>query len=310
MRSASLFAIVLLTASSTRAFADDVAAASRAFSQAQRAMLSGKHSRAADLFELADSLAPSAVALRSAARARFAAGHLASAATHAAELLRRYPAEKQSRAFAEQILERLAPKLARVWVRCSSPCTIEVGGHAVAAAQRREHAFFLHPGKRTVVANFRTGKQATATLAAVANAGRTLRFEEPPEPVAPAAAPASLSREQPLRRSEGVRKRWFIGAAVATVGLGTAATMFGLATLEARDDIRRKVTMGNLPAAESAYASAETTQLMTNLFLAGTAVAGVVTVTLALLTDWSGGHKELNVQPTRGGLSLLYGGRF
>src|SRR5690606_10074651 len=89
------------------ASADDVAAASNAYTRAQRAMLAGDYSGAADLFELADSLAPSAAALRSAVRARYAADHETVAATHAAELLRRYPDDVESRRFAERILEEL-----------------------------------------------------------------------------------------------------------------------------------------------------------------------------------------------------------
>ena len=86
-------------------------AAAKAFSQAQEAVLAGDNARAADLYELADDLAPSAPALRNAARARLAAGHDAMAATLAAELLRRYPSDKESRDVAEAILEAVAAAL-------------------------------------------------------------------------------------------------------------------------------------------------------------------------------------------------------
>src|ERR1700733_4580460 len=55
----SSFAIVMLLWT-TQARADDVNAAAKAFSQAQEAMLGGDSARAADLYELADELAPSA----------------------------------------------------------------------------------------------------------------------------------------------------------------------------------------------------------------------------------------------------------
>src|SRR5687768_599387 len=52
------------------AFAQDVAAAANAFARAQKAELAGDHAAAAELYELADSLAPAPEALRSALKAR------------------------------------------------------------------------------------------------------------------------------------------------------------------------------------------------------------------------------------------------
>ena len=82
---AVLLSPIGLLATATPAAAD-VNGAAKAFSQAQEAMLSGDSARAADLYELADELAPSAPALRNATRARLAAGHYASAANNAAAL--------------------------------------------------------------------------------------------------------------------------------------------------------------------------------------------------------------------------------
>ena len=65
--------------------ADDVSAAAEAFATAQKLTLEGKPGEAADFYELADELAPSPQALRSAARSRYAAGHIAMAATDAAD---------------------------------------------------------------------------------------------------------------------------------------------------------------------------------------------------------------------------------
>ena len=87
MKLTAIWFVVIATVA-TSARADDVNGAAKAFSQAQQAMLAGDTARAAEMYELADELAPSAPALRNAARARLAAGHDATAATLAAQLLR------------------------------------------------------------------------------------------------------------------------------------------------------------------------------------------------------------------------------
>lgn len=284
---------------------NDVAAASKAFSRAQQAMLSGNYSHAADLYELADSLAPSAGALRSAVRARYAAGHEATAATHAAELLRRYPADAKTRQFAKKILDKLTPTLAHITVECSSPCTMEVEGKAVAIAEGTNHAFFVLPGEKEIAATFGNDQRATQTATVKANESTQLRFDEPPAALAQPAITSS-----PMPESHGIAKHWTIGTGVVAVGLGVTATVFGLSTLNARDDIREKVSMGQQAAAQRAYEDAERTQLLTNVFIGGAAVAGVTTIALAFFTDWSGEAESIQVQAGAGGGAVLYTGRF
>src|SRR5688572_12759748 len=69
------------------ALAQDVSGAASAYSRGQQADLTGDHATAAELYELANSLAPSPEALRSALRARRNAGQLAIAGGHAETLL-------------------------------------------------------------------------------------------------------------------------------------------------------------------------------------------------------------------------------
>src|ERR1700748_2721708 len=80
------FGLSTITVSGT-ARADDVSGAANAFSRAQKAELSGDFASAAELYELADGLAPAPEALRSALRSRKSAGELDLAAVHAEELL-------------------------------------------------------------------------------------------------------------------------------------------------------------------------------------------------------------------------------
>src|SRR5690606_34146252 len=119
-------------------------------------------------------------------RARYAAGHEAVAATQAAELLRRYPDDVESRRFAEQILEELSPKLGGVSLSCSSPCTVAVDEQAVATALRSEHVFFVAPGEKEITATFDGDGRTSQTVTAVAGKRISVQLEEPPDPVLPA----------------------------------------------------------------------------------------------------------------------------
>ena len=127
-----LAGMVWLTVGCSLSFAQeqDVVAAASAFTRAQQAELSGQHARAAELFELADRAAPTPEALRSATRARLAAGQTEAAAGNAEELLRRYPDDQTSKELAERVLAEARPQLMRMTLQCSDPCTVVVDGLA------------------------------------------------------------------------------------------------------------------------------------------------------------------------------------
>ncbi|HMG24028.1 MAG TPA: hypothetical protein VK607_21985, partial [Kofleriaceae bacterium] len=200
--------------------ADDVNGAAGAFSQAQEATLSGDIARAADLYELADELAPSAPALRNATRARLAAGHLTMAATNAATLLRRYPSDKESREIADAVLAKLAPQLAQLDVTCSAACTLLVDGKVAISVAREQHSLFAQPGGRSVTAVFGDGRKTTGQVTALANHINPLRLEAPRPVEARPAAPAGSQpaggpgarRDRPAER-QGLSKWWLVGGA-------------------------------------------------------------------------------------------------
>src|SRR5262245_38086094 len=126
MRLTSVAALLAALAVAHPALADDVPGAARAFSEAQKASLAGDNARAAELYELADSLSPSVQALRSAIRSRQLAGQLASAATHAEALLSRYPDDEKSVAMAKKLIDEVSPQLAKVSVQCTEVCSLTV----------------------------------------------------------------------------------------------------------------------------------------------------------------------------------------
>lgn len=308
--------------------ADDVNGAAKAFSQAQEAMLSGDIGRAADLYELADELSPSAPALRNATRARFAAGHLAMAATNAARLLRRYPSDKESREIADAILAKLAPQLAQLDVTCSTPCTLLLDGKVVASVASEQHSVFGQPGGRSLTAVFEDGRKATNQVTALANHITPIRLE--PTPVAarpaaarPAAAAASATEasrpgnseahvtRQASGASHGLSRWWVVGGGVVTLGLGVATTVSGLSTLSSRDQIRDAVAAGNNASAQMLYDSGRDQQTRTNVLLGVTIASGVATGVLAVFTDWAGrSERELAIVPGRDGAAVVYGGAF
>jgi hypothetical protein len=327
---ASALAFVTIAICVTPARADDVNGAAKAFSQAQQAMLANDPARAAEMYELADDLAPSAPALRNAARARLAAGHAATAATLAAQLLQRYSNDKESRGVAEAILSELSPKLAQLEVSCSEPCTLTLDGKAASSTKpRSSHVVYAQPGARTVAAMFDADREAKTQITAVAGASKRLELAAPqrPAPVeaTPSAAPAPVvvtpasehderTSSPPTRASRGIGRKWFVIAGAATVVLGAGATVRGLATLGTRDDITVAVERGDTAQAESLYDKGRGQQLQTNLLLGATAAAGVSAIVLAILADWSDGagaeKREVAITPTAGGATFVLGGRF
>ncbi|MEJ7600454.1 MAG: hypothetical protein WKG01_21275 [Kofleriaceae bacterium] len=310
-----LGALVLAVGRDARAD-DDVAGAAKAFAQAQEVMLAGDVARAADLFELADELSPSAPALRNATRARFQVHHHAMAATHAAELLRRYPSDKESRSVAEAILTKLTPQLAQLEITCTESCTLEVDGKAIAARRRELFSFFTQPGERSLVAVFADGRRATDKLTALVNHITRARLEPPPKApeAAPQLAPAPLTTSIETRPPEakGLSRGWFVAAAVVTVGLGAGATLFGVQTLKTRDQVRDSVETGASDSSEL-YDKGRDQQLRTNVLLGATAAAGVATIVIAVFTNWSGAAsasgRDVGFVPAHGGGTLVYGAR-
>ncbi len=303
------------------ASADDVNGAARAFSQAQEAMLNSEPARAADLYELADELAPSAPALRNATRARLAAGHLAMAATHAAELIRRYASDKESRDVGNAVLSRIGPQLARIDVTCGASCTLLIDGKVIASVARDQHTVFSHPGARTVTAVFGDGRKTSSQVTATSTRPLSLRLEAPPRPVEPKPAPRNeppaMAANRPhtdqpaAQRSHGLSRWWVLGGTMVTAGLGAATIVSGLDTLSTRDKITKAVADGD-GQAQMLYDTGRDQQTRTNVLLGATITAGVGTAVLAWFTNWSGGHseRELAIVPSRHSVSLVYGSSF
>ena len=285
----SLALAVLLA--SAPALAQDMPAAANAYATAQKAEMSGDHEAAADLYELADSLAPTPEAVRSALRARKNAGQLGAAAVHAETLISRYPEDKRSRGIAEATLTEAKKQLARYAIRCQpTPCNVVVDGSAATTNEKPEHIVYLSAGEHSIVARF--GKRDTEAQPVSGEAGgeASLAFDAPPEPP-PSEEPAAIGASGELgaggvadagtRSSGGLPLPVFIAGAVVTAGLGAVTVWSGLDTLKARDDYRETN-------ARSDWEQGKDREKRTNILIGATAGAAVITGVLAFFTDWDG----------------------
>jgi hypothetical protein len=291
-----------------RALAQDTAAAARAFQTAQRAELTEDFERAAEFYELADSLAESAAAIRSALRMRRAAGEEAEAGRHAESLLRRYPDDEASSQLALRTLAELAPRLGRLRVRCgSAPCRPMIGDRAIDSPRGREHAFLIAPGTAEISAEYSDGIAGPRSVTVAARGEASVEFEPPPPPApAEVATSTTTTTTVPAGGQTGISPWFFATGVVAAIGLGIGATVSGLGALDAGD---RFYSNGRTRAL---YDTADGLELQTNILIVSAATVGAVAIILAIFTDWDGDppsaetseQARLRVLPGPGDLGL------
>ena len=279
---------------SRTALADDVTGAANAFSRAQKAELSGDFASAAELFEIADGLAPAPEALRSALRARKSAGQLEAAAVHAEELVSRYPNDARSVELAKATLDEAAKKLMRFEVACRpTVCTLLVDGEAASADAKEAHVLFLAPGKHEVRAAFGRNRTDPQNAEGAAGERGSLAFDAPPEPPEqPLDAEGTAgtmgdtgSGDHGVSPHRGVSPWFVVGGAIATVGLGAATVWSGLDVLSANDTYKTHQTTDG-------YNDGRSRELRTNVLIGATSVVGAATVVVALFTNWKGKNAE------------------
>lgn len=280
---------VAVTVTTTRADDKSVVAAASAFEQGQQAELSGNHERAAELFELADRIAPTPEALRSATRARLSANQLAAAAGNAEELLRRYEREPASRELAEQVLTRAKPELTRFTFQCSDPCTVVVDGLATAVLPLRTQVVYVAPGQHNVVLGFEGDLTRGLRLSGSAGEARTIKVGRPPPAPAVAAgassqAGAAAAEDSGFSSRQRLRPAYFWVAASLTVATGAVALWSGLDLLKARDEY----TSTSSPT-RAQFTDGESKDMRTSVLLGATGALLLTTATLGVFTDFHHG---------------------
>lgn len=257
-----------------------VVAAANAYAQAQHAELKGDHDRAAELFELADRIAPTPEALRSATRMRLAAGQLALAAGDAEELLIRYESDAPSRELAEQVLAKAKPELTRYTFQCSDPCTVVVDHLAIAVAPQKLQIVYVAPGSHDVELGFADEAVHRVKLTGAAAEARTIKVARPAAPQKQLAKVESTdTREEPIVRKRGLSPGYFWTAGALTVVAGGLTIWSGLDLLNARDDFKASPS----PTLKQ-FHDGEDKDRRTSILIGATSVLAVTTVTLAIFT--------------------------
>jgi len=267
----------------------DVQAAARAFEDGQRAQLRGDSADAARLYELADSLAPTPEALRSAIRSQLAAGHTPRAATLALAAQARYPHDLETSELARDVLAQVGAGLARVAVQCDAPCAVLCDGRAVATDRTALLEFFVDPGAHVIRARFGEQREARKTVDVAAGERLDLRFSEPPSLGVPASAlpapdGAAIGRSAEIRsdaRAGGTPPWLFWTAAGLTAAVSGVAVVSGVDTLNKRDSYRAAPT-------RHGYERGTDSQTRTNALLVGAGALLAATTALAFFTDWNG----------------------
>lgn len=272
----SLALALALTASAARAQEaqeGDVSAAADAFVRAQQAELRGDWAEAAQLYALADRIAPSPEALRSAARAAMEAGQHATAATHAALLLSRTPVEASSRTLAEDVLRRTESELARVEVRCARACQITIDGRVVPGRAAEERVIYARPGARRLRASFGGGALGSEQEVAL-HAGEHVALDLGAPPSAGATA----------AHDEGGLTPWLFGTGLALTAIAGAVSIWsGVDVLDAHSHYDPGAVD-----AETAFAHGRELETRTNVLFAVTGGLAITTLVLAFFTDWDG----------------------
>jgi hypothetical protein len=271
----------------------EVEVAAKAFAEGQQAQVRGDFVRAAELFEIADQAVPSPAALRSAIRMRGAAGQNVRAATLSLQALQRYAEDGETRAVAETAIGQFAPRLTRMRLLCSEPCTATLDGALVGSGSFASLEFFVTPGAHVVKASWPGRPPISESLDSQAGQSLEILLTAPPAPAVARKAPATMPRPRalalaeplepvstPPRGSGGLSPAVFwTGAALTAVG-GGLVYWSGRDTLDERDEYERNPT-------REGYDDGVKLERRTNLLIAGTAVLAVATVSIGVFaTDW------------------------
>lgn len=299
----------------------DISAAATAFSKAQQAELSGDSARAADLYELADRVAPTPEALRAATRARLAAGQLGSAAMNAEELKRRYPDDAASIELATLVLDKAHATLSRVSVQCSTPCGLLVDRLASSTAAKEQHVVYVESGTHSLTVTFDDGTSQTRRVSGVPGQELSVELTRPesapaaarpvaaaePEPEPAPLRPAALEPQAVVAEEESSGLSPF----VFYTGLGATILAAGAATWSGVDTLNSKKKFEDNPT-QAGFDSGTDKDTRTTILIATAGALAAGTTIVAIFTDWSPGSDSLEasafVAPGMGHIQLT--GRF
>jgi len=283
-----------------------------------RAYVARQYDDAAAHFENAFFAAPNPAELRSAVRARRAAGELARAATLAAIGQRKYPDDAALRKLAGEVVAEARPHVFEVHITSPLECNVAVDERVVAAEKVRDFRFFVDPGKHELLVGWSEDRTRRVAIDARAGGSQTLTLEPPaapapappPPPVAAATlAPSPVPVTAPQREEPSSHQPF--GPAVFLVGLGLTVAGAGVTTWSAIDTLHnpgtdnvRTACVGQGTSCPQ-YQQGLDSQRRTNILLAATGGVALVTAVIGVFfTRWSHADatatKGMSVQPLLG----------
>jgi hypothetical protein len=280
--------------------AEDRRGAAAAYDRASAAYLSRNYEQAAEYFEVADRLAPSAAALVQAVRSHQRAGNELRAASLALRLAARYPNDRQAQSVASRVLDGAGERYVRVDVECDG-CAVLVDGAVL------DHpSFFVEPGEEhRITAHFETG-DVEETVQGDAGETRAISLDAPAPtgPPVPSDEPAPTGPPSAVDPPEvddggGLPPVAAVIAGVLTLGAAGVATWSGLDALAGVDGYEADPT-------QDALERGQARERRTNILIGVAAGLAAVTIALALLTDWDG--EEESDASLRASVAIVPGG--
>ena len=291
--------------------AADRAAAGEAYDRGTAAYLAHEYPRAAQLFETAYRLAPSAPALIQAIRAR---EHTDDGAMRAGSLALRlealYGSDHAAARQASTTLQHVRPQFLRVDVTCDAACTVELDG-----TLEDYTSFFVDPASaHTVRASFDTGTAPSQTTAGAAGETQAMSFARP-------AAPDVVQHDEPVavvtpdthepaptppveHPSSGIHPAAFITVA------GLTAVAGGI-LIWSVVDMYAGVPAYQMNPTAAALQDGQSRELRTDIMFGVTGALAATAIVLAIFTDWGGGSADTQTPqvslmglPGGGGLRL------
>lgn len=271
--------------------AADRAAAGQAYDRGTAAYLAHDYARAAELFETACRLAPSAPALIQAIRSHEHAGNHLRAGSLALRLEARYGSDRQAGRQAHTTLQTASRDFLRVDVTCDASCTVELDGTVEDFT-----SFFVDPASaHTVVAAFDTGSAPAQTTSGAAGETQALSFARPPPPpvVTTTVATTTTTTETatttdapppppPPPSSSGLHP------AVALTMMGLTLASAGVLAWSAVD-MYDGVPAYNANPTQAAYDDGHAREIRTDVMWGVTGALAATSILLAIFSDWSFG---------------------
>lgn len=272
--------LVLLGTSVTRAdegrtptSAEDRARAASAYDDGNTAFLARNFSVAAQHFEAAYRLVPSAEALIQALRSHLRAGEQARAVTLAVHALERFPGDENTARYAQPAVQDLVDQFFRIEIRCEG-CTVELDGQTQDIL-----TVFVTPDEDHQIAAHYPNWIARRVVRGAAGEQTTIVYETPSGP-----GVVTPPSEVPLTSTEA-SSGW--SPVVFWIGVGATAAITGVTIWSGVDTLSHAREYEAMPT-DAGLDAGRSRELRTNVLIGAACALAVGTAAIGIFaTDWS-----------------------